>query len=109
MSHHAYHFVKELGLLSELKKRDTGIKRSSYHDETGRNLLSLDYQDLFEKVDVIQPMRDGFSDVLYEYIKDYVEVRFDRTIISLDQADNVCEVEFSDGVKEEFDLVIGAE
>ncbi len=52
VSHHAYHLVEALGLLPELKKRDTGIRRSSYHDVSGRNLLSLDYQNLFEKVDV---------------------------------------------------------
>ena len=109
VSHHAYHYVKELGLLSELKKRDTGIRRSSYHDEAGKNLLSLNYQNLFEKVDVIQPMRDGFSDVLYEYVKDSVEVRFNTTIVTLNQVNNVCEVEFSDGIKEEYDLVIGAD
>lgn len=109
VSHHAYHFVEALGLLSELKKKDTGIRHSSYHDESGRNLLSLDYQNLFEKVDVIQPMRDGFAEVLYEFVKDHIEIRFDTSIVSLNQLNNVCQVEFTDGVIEEFDLVIGAD
>ncbi len=109
VSHHAYHFIKELGLLPALQEVNTGISHSSYHDASGRSLLALDYKKLFSKVDVIQPMRDGFSQVLYDHIKDDIEIKFEHTITKLNQKDKICEVEFSDGMQEEYDLVVGAD
>ena len=41
LSHHAYHFAEDLGVLPALKERSAGIQASSYHDGTGRPLLRL--------------------------------------------------------------------
>ncbi len=106
----SYRFAEELGMLPDLKARDSDIHASSYHDSSGNTLLYLDYKYLFDGVDFIQITRDELENVLYEHAKDHAEYRFSLSASNITQEDTGrVQVEFSDGRQEEFDLVIGAD
>lgn len=106
----SYRFADELGMMKDLKERDSDIYNASYHDKKGNTLLSLDYKALFEGVDFIQITRDEIENVLYKHAKDLAEYRFSTSAkkISQENPDKV-QVEFIDGKQEEFDIVIGTD
>lgn len=109
LSHAAYRFAGELGIMPALRQRDARIAASSYHGRRGRTLLSLNYQRLFDGVDVIQIMRDDLETVLYEHAKDLAAFRFGCSVTGIDHSPDAAAVRFSDGSEAEYDVVIGAD
>jgi 2-polyprenyl-6-methoxyphenol hydroxylase-like FAD-dependent oxidoreductase len=106
----SYRFAKELGMMQDLKDRDSDIYNASYQDSEGSTLLSLDYRKLFEGVDFIQITRDEIENVLYKYAKEHAEYRFASSAKEIKQVSpDKVQVEFIDGKQEEFDLVIGTD
>ena len=76
LSHQAYIFAEEMGLIPDLKPYDLEIRSSSYHDRTGRSLLELNYSKMLEGLNIIQIMRDDLALVLYEHAKTVADIRF---------------------------------
>ncbi len=109
IAHNAYRFAAELGLLDGLRRRQSDILGSSYHDGSGRQLMHLDYQKLFKGLDIVQIMRDSLESLLYEAAKEAADYRFDVTATKIGQQGEAVQVHFSDGRQEEYDLVIGAD
>lgn len=109
LSHHAYHYAEQLGIMPQLKQHDMGHSQSSYYDRRGRELLALDYGRLFQHVDVIQLLRDDFTRVLYQQVKGQSAIYFAETIKSMELRGDKAQVSFSSGRCAEYDLVIGAD
>jgi 2-polyprenyl-6-methoxyphenol hydroxylase-like FAD-dependent oxidoreductase len=109
LSHHAYRFALEMGIMPALEARQAGISASSYHAASGRTLLKLDYQRLFAELDVIQIMRDDLQAVLYEAAHKDAEFRFGLSVSELTQDAHGVSVVFTDGSEDRFDLVIAAD
>ena len=109
ISHHAYRFAQQLGLMPQLRERDAQVRASSYHDATGRALLTLDYQRLFDGVDVLQIMRDDLQTVLFDNARELAEFRYGTSATHIKQVKRRADVTFSDGREESFDVVIGAD
>lgn len=109
LSHQAYIFADEMGLIPDIKPHDMRIASSSYHDKTGRSLLSLDYSVMFQGLDIIQIMRDDLAKVLYEKAKDLAEIRFGEHITGIKETESCAVVQFASGKSEEYDLIIGAD
>lgn len=109
LSHQAYIFADEMGLMPALKHYDLCIRSSSYHDKTGRSLLDLDYSKMLEGLDIIQIMRDDLAHVLYEQARDFADIRFGDQIVAIEQNPQTSLVTFASGAQEEFDIIIGAD
>lgn len=109
LSHQAYFFAEELGLIPALRKYDLQIKCSSYHDRSGSTLLALDYDALFNGLGILQISRDDLAKVLFEQAQDVVEIRTGDGIASIAQDGGSAQVAFASGKQEDFDLVIGAD
>lgn len=109
LSHHAYHYAEQLGLMPHLKRHDMGISQSSYFNRRGRELLALDYGRLFNRVDVIQLLRDDFTRVLFDQARERADIRFSDSINSLSIQGRQAEVGFESGASGQYDLVIGAD
>ena len=109
LSHDSYRFARELDLLPRLRELDARIAASSYHDRTGRALLTLDYQRLFGGVELIQVMRDDLQTALHEAARDVADFRFDSAVDQIEETDDATLVRFRDGTTEVFDAVIGAD
>ena len=109
LSHQAYIFAEEMGLMPALRKFDLNIRSSSYHDRSGRSLLDLDYSVMFEGLSIVQMMREDLANVLYEHAKELCDIRFADHITAIDDDDDQVHVTFASGKKEDFDAVIGAD
>lgn len=109
LSHQAYRYAGDMGLLADLRPHDLSIASSSYHDRSGRTLLELDYRRLFEGLDIIQLMRSDLAAVLFAHADDLADIRFGDQIARIDDTGPAARVTFESGRSEEFDLVIGAD
>jgi 2-polyprenyl-6-methoxyphenol hydroxylase-like FAD-dependent oxidoreductase len=109
LSHQAYRYADEMGLVPDLRQYDLKIKSSTYHDKTGRCLLDLDYSKMMQGLDIVQLMRDDLAQVLYEHAQNVADIRFSTTITALNDTGKKVIATFSDGKEEEFDLIIGAD
>jgi len=109
LSHASYRYARELELLDKIADRNAGIRESSYHDRRGRAMLTLDYRDLFAGIDVVQIMRDDLQTLLFDAARDVAEFRLDSSIADITDLGDISEVSFTDGSRESFDVVIGAD
>lgn len=109
LSHYAYHLLDQMGILEDLKRLNIRVGHSSYHDRSGRSVLDLDYERLFEAGNIVQVMRDDLQTVLYEHTKDLAEFRFSNGVVEVEETDDGARVAFEDGSADTFDLVIGAD
>lgn len=109
LSHQAYFFAEEMGLMPHLREYDLNITASSYHDRTGRSLLDLDYGKLFDGLDIIQITRDDLAKVLYDLARNMAEIRFGDSIQDITQDNQSAKITFISGKKENYDVVIGAD
>lgn len=109
LSHASYQFAQELDLLDKIAAKNAGIRQSSYHDRKGRAMLTLDYEKLFNGIDVVQIMRDDLQTILYDAAREYTDIRLGTTIESMSNQDEGAHVLFSDHSTEQFDVVIGAD
>lgn len=109
LSHQAYRFADEMGLVPDLRPYDLSIQSSTYHDKTGRCLLDLDYSKMMQGLDIVQLMRDDLAHVLYEHAKEVADIRFDETITAINDTSDKVIASFTSGNEEEFDLIIGAD
>ena len=109
LSHQAYRFADEMGLIPDLRQYDLSIQSSSYHDKSGRCLLDLDYSIMMQGLDIVQLMRDDLAHVLYEHASQVADIRFGDTIAALNDKGDKVIATFSSGIQEAFDFVIGAD
>jgi 2-polyprenyl-6-methoxyphenol hydroxylase-like FAD-dependent oxidoreductase len=109
LSHASYRYAQKLDLMDEIRARNPGILRSSYHDKRGNEMLVLDYARLFSGIDVVQVMRDDLEDILYSAAKNVAEIRLATSATHIDQDDDRARVTFNNEAEEEFDVVIGAD
>lgn len=109
LSHHAYDFADELGLLGALGQHDLQIAKTSYHSRSGRPLLNLDCNRMFGGVRIIQIMREDLARVLHDQVRDQADIRFGETITRMTHEKEVVEVDFESGSSEVYDLLIGAD
>jgi 2-polyprenyl-6-methoxyphenol hydroxylase-like FAD-dependent oxidoreductase len=109
LSHKSYQFARELGILQKLRDRGAGIKESCYYDKKNRAMLTLDYQKLFQGLDIVQIMRDELEMVLYEEARNLCEFRFDNSLSKVVQEDGKVHLELKDGSTDTCDVLIGAD
>ncbi len=109
LSHASYRYAARLGLLDAIAAKNSGIRESSYHDRRGRAMLTLDYEDLFDGVDVVQIMRDDLQGILYDAARDVADIRLATSITAIADEGDRSHVEFSDGTAGTFDVIVGAD
>ncbi len=109
LSHHSYHLAEEMGILDDLIELNNRVRNSSYHDRTGRPILKLDYDRLFDGVSIVQIMRDDLQNVLYDHARHCADYMFSNSIAKIEPAGEEVFVTFEDGQEGVYDLVIGAD
>jgi len=109
LSAHCYHLAREMGILDDLIALNNRIKGSSYHDRSGRAVLELDYDRLFEEGRTVQIMRDDLESVLYDHAKSGPDFLFANSVSRIEQNGQEALVSFEDGSERTFDVVIGAD
>lgn len=102
---------EKMDIIDELKKRDHGSNIVKQYDEKGKKTLSLNMAGFRAAVSgrLFNFLRTDLADVLYEKVKDQVEIRFSTSIKNITQDERNAKVIFEDGSEETFDLIIGAD
>jgi 2-polyprenyl-6-methoxyphenol hydroxylase-like FAD-dependent oxidoreductase len=101
------HLVLErMGVLDDLRARQTGGSPMRFVDETGRQLLRLPAE--FAGGD-LEVLRSDLSQVLYEHSRTRAEYIFGDSIATMDEHAGGVDVTFESGAATTFDLVIGAD
>ncbi|GAA2804112.1 FAD-dependent monooxygenase [Kribbella solani] len=98
--------LDRMGVLAELRSRQTGGTAMRFVDESGRKLMRLPAEFAGGELEVL---RADLSRVLYEHSRDRATYRFGDTIVSLDEHADGVDVRFESGIEETYDLVIGAD
>src|SRR5437867_1154402 len=98
--------LDRMGVLDELRRRQTGGSPMRFVDEAGRELLHLPGE--FAGGD-LEVLRSDLSRVLYEHSRDTTEYVFGDSITSLTETPGGVHVTFERGAPRTFDLVIGAD
>jgi 2-polyprenyl-6-methoxyphenol hydroxylase-like FAD-dependent oxidoreductase len=98
--------LERMGVLDDLRARQTGGSAMRFVDESGRQLLRLPGE--FAGGD-LEVLRSDLSQVLYDHSRDRAEYVFGDSIATLEQHAGGVDVTFEKGSARTFDLVIGAD
>ena len=101
----------DMNLLRKLKSINHSIIRMKQYDIRGNLSLDLDISALraFLGGKFFNFLRSDLVDLLYSSIPSSVDIRFSNVIDQLENVENGCQVTFSTGTTECFDLVLCAE
>lgn len=106
-----YAAAERMGVLPELTKRDFGKFTSIVVAADGRHKLTV--PEVFAQLALgnrtVNLFRGDIETVLYEAVRDTVEIRFGTTVAAVTQDDAGVEVTLSDGTTERAELLIGAD
>lgn len=105
----------KMGLEDELRKKEMKIDALSFQNYKGEQQSYINMGDFVESMGVgnkhVSINRRDLQNMIYDLVKDDVEVRFSTSIDSLEERNNgqCVEVIFNDRTKDRFDLVVGAD
>ncbi|MET7397438.1 FAD-dependent monooxygenase [Dactylosporangium sp. NPDC005572] len=103
--------VERMGLMPDVMALRLDERGVATVDDRGRRTSEMP-ADAFGGegfVAEIEIMRGDLGRVLYEATRDRVEYRFGTRVTAIDQSGDGAVVEFADGVRERFDVVVGAD
>jgi len=102
--------MDELGLSAKIQEESSPSEFVSFLEANDEVIQHISYEKMNENIErSVLISRGGLHHVLYEDIKDHVNLIFNTTISHLDQEENKTNVTLSDGKMIEADLVIISE
>ncbi|BDS09451.1 FAD-dependent monooxygenase [Aureispira anguillae] len=105
------HVIEQMGLLDTLKERDHGSSIVRQYTDKGKKSMTLDISAFrtAQKGKLFNFLRTDLVDILYQTIKDKVEIRYNTSLKAVQEHPTGVEVTFEDGKTEQFDLLVGAD
>lgn len=103
--------IEQMGLLEILKERDHGSSIVKQYTDKGKKSMTLNisaFRDL-QKGKLFNFLRTDLVDILYQKVKDNIEIRYSTSIVRVEEEDTAVVVTFDNGNQEKFDLLIGAD
>ena len=104
-----YDTADRMGLLPALKARHVPIAENVYRGRTGKVLWRVRYPDLLDGVNWVTLARTELVHVLFEAVRDRVDIRFGTSVSAIGSGVGPIEVDLTDGSGTQADLVIGAD
>jgi 2-polyprenyl-6-methoxyphenol hydroxylase-like FAD-dependent oxidoreductase len=103
--------AERLGLVEAFRANAMPLGAAHHLDRNGRKLFSYDYRTLAKaaKGRLLAIMRSDFQDILTGAIEGKCPVRYEMTVADLEDDGSGVDVTFSDGSRDRFDLVVGAD
>jgi 2-polyprenyl-6-methoxyphenol hydroxylase-like FAD-dependent oxidoreductase len=98
--------LAKMGLLEEIKARQTHLDTTTYVNADGRPVASMPAEIFAGDVEIL---RGDLGRILYQATRDGTEYLFGDTITGMDQRTDGVHVTFSRAAPRVFDLVIGAD
>jgi len=107
----AIHISRKMGILEDLQEADTKLEDIRFFDDDDKIVAEMDRN--FGAgggiAGDLEVLRDDLAKILYDKIKDKVKFKFGNSITKLTEDADGIDVEFENGDKERYDLVIGAD
>lgn len=109
-----YDVAERMGIIGALAQRQIFLNKEggiAFVDEDGKAKAEL-------KIDAVRQVLGGkymglmhytLEEVLYDAVKDDVEIRFGTSIAAVDQSPDAVTITYQDGKSETFDLLVGAD
>jgi len=103
--------AEKMGIIDELKAKNHGSIIITQQNEKGEKQFALDMSGFRASVKgkFFNFLRTDLADVLYEKIKDNVEIRFSTSIESIRQDDKQVIATLNNGKQETCDILVGAD
>ncbi len=102
--------AEKMGILEILKKFETPLTDNSLYDTEGKLIMRVNVTpELHNENSGLMLNRADLHITLYDTVKNDVEFRFGKEINEITQDEMGAGVTFSDGSKDRFDLVVGAD
>lgn len=105
--------AEAMHITEELRARETGIQALSFKDKHDVEKIHIKMDDFSEMVGVKGKMvsinRRELQDLLFDKVKDNVEIRFSSSATRIVEQESCVEVSINDNESEMFDLVIGCD
>ncbi len=102
--------MEELGLMDELQAASSPSEFVSFLEKDEQIIQHISYEKMNESIErSVLISRGGLHNVLYDHVKDQINVLFNTTVSEITSKGSKTEVIFSDGRGMEADLVIVSE
>jgi 2-polyprenyl-6-methoxyphenol hydroxylase-like FAD-dependent oxidoreductase len=102
--------MEELGLTAELQAASSSSEFVSFLEKDEQLIQRISYEKMNENIErSVLISRGGLHNVLYDHVKDQINVLFNTKISGIISTGDKTEVTFSDGQEMEVDLVIVSE
>ncbi len=102
--------MEELGLTAELQAASSPSEFVSFLEKDGQVIQHISYEKMNENIErSVLISRGGLHNILYDGLKDRINISFNTTISEITPAGDKAEVIFSDGREMKADLVIVSE
>jgi 2-polyprenyl-6-methoxyphenol hydroxylase-like FAD-dependent oxidoreductase len=107
----ALEVVRRMGILPRLREAHIDLRRLTFLDEDGGEVVSLNPHAVTGGVEGrdLEIRRGDLTDALYAAVRDDVEFLFGDSIETLDQSGHEVDVTFRGGGRRTFDMVFGAD
>jgi 2-polyprenyl-6-methoxyphenol hydroxylase-like FAD-dependent oxidoreductase len=107
----ALEVVRRMGILPRLRDVHIDLRRLTFVDEDGSEVVSLSPHSLTGGVEGrdLEVRRGDLTEALYAAVRDDVELLFDDSIDTLHQSGQEVDVTFRGGGERRFDMVFGAD
>ncbi|PEO80703.1 FAD-dependent monooxygenase [Bacillus toyonensis] len=102
--------LDKLGLLEQVKQKGVTVEMREFVDKEGQELRKIDFRKFhIQQGGSISIHRFVLHQILYESIRNSIDIKFNTTIRSFHQNSDRVEVTFHNGRREFYDLVIGTD
>lgn len=103
--------AEKMGIIDQLKTKNHDSNIIIQQNEKGKKQFVLNMSGFRAAVKgkLFNFLRTDLSDVLYQNIKDDVEIRFSTSITSISQNEKEVTVTFNNDTRESFDILVGAD
>lgn len=105
--------ARRMGLVPQLQQKELPVPAVLFKNRQGKTAASFDLDTLKKALSITGKYmalnRSDLEEVLYDAIKNDVEVRFGCSLDHVEQSSEAVTVTFSNGRRETFDLLIGAD
>lgn len=104
-----YTVAKKMAIEQLLEDNCTPLGTCILSNKDGKELWRVSYPDAFQDLEWVTMARTTLVDVLYQEVKDKVDIRFGVTPIEIISKEKLAQVKLSDGTVMAVDLFIGAD
>jgi 2-polyprenyl-6-methoxyphenol hydroxylase-like FAD-dependent oxidoreductase len=106
-----YDVAEKMNLRSKLNEHDLRIREITFVNQKNRRVGGIDAESIRELLDnrACNILRSSLSRIIYETVKDDVEIIFGNTIESIKQSEGSVQVALARGSSRTFDYLVGAD